>query len=72
MGMTIVDYVTRDLLNEPGAPELMRQMVHDGKLGAKTGQGFYDWSAKSADDVRARRDAFLVEVLRYRRSRSQE
>jgi 3-hydroxybutyryl-CoA dehydrogenase len=72
MGMTIVDYVTRDLLNEPGAPELMREMVRDGKLGAKTGQGFYDWSAKSADDVRARRDAFLVEVLRHRRSRSQE
>jgi 3-hydroxybutyryl-CoA dehydrogenase len=71
MGMTIVDYVTRDLLNEPGAPKLMREMVRDGKIGVKAGQGFYDWSAKSADDVRARRDAFLVEVLRYRRSRSQ-
>ena len=39
-----------------------------GHLGARTGRGFYDWSAKSADEVKARRDAFLIEVLRYRRS----
>jgi 3-hydroxybutyryl-CoA dehydrogenase len=67
MGVTIVDYVTRDLNNEPRAPELMRELVREGKLGAKTGRGFYDWSAKSADEVRAKRDAFLVEVLRYRK-----
>jgi 3-hydroxybutyryl-CoA dehydrogenase len=26
-------------------PKLLRQMVEAGKLGKKTGQGFYDWSA---------------------------
>jgi len=26
-------------------PPLMRQMVNDGKLGQKTGQGFYSWTA---------------------------
>jgi 3-hydroxybutyryl-CoA dehydrogenase len=66
MGSKIVDYVAQDLYNEPRAPELMRELVREGKLGAKTGRGFYDWSTKSADDVRARRDAFLIEVLRYR------
>ena len=25
-------------------PELLRRMVADGKLGKKTGHGFYDWS----------------------------
>jgi 3-hydroxybutyryl-CoA dehydrogenase len=67
MGMAIVDYVTRDLYNEPRAPEYMRDLVRRGDLGAKTGKGFYDWSVKSADAVKASRDSFLVEVLRYRR-----
>jgi 3-hydroxybutyryl-CoA dehydrogenase len=67
LGVRVVDYVTRDLNNHPGAPEYMHRLVREGNLGAKTGRGFYDWSVKSAGEVRARRDAFLVEVLRYRR-----
>jgi 3-hydroxybutyryl-CoA dehydrogenase len=67
MGISILDYVAKDLYNEPRAPEYMRELVRHGNLGAKTGRGFYDWSVKSADAVRAGRDAFLVEVLRYRR-----
>jgi 3-hydroxybutyryl-CoA dehydrogenase len=67
LGIRVVDYVARDLYNEPQAPENMRELVRAGKVGAKAGQGFYDWSAKSADEVRARRDAFLIEVLQYRR-----
>jgi 3-hydroxybutyryl-CoA dehydrogenase len=67
LGIRVVDYVARDLYNEPRAPENMRELVRTGKVGAKSGQGFYDWSAKSADEVRARRDAFLIEVLQYRR-----
>lgn len=67
MGVSIVDYVARDLYNEPRAPEYYRDLVRRGDLGAKTGKGFYDWSAKSAGEVKARRDAFLVEVLRQRR-----
>ena len=67
LGIRVMDYVARDLYNEPRAPENMRELVRTGKVGAKAGQGFYDWSAKSADQVRARRDAFLIEVLQYRR-----
>jgi len=25
-------------------PELLRRMVAEGKLGKKSGRGFYDWS----------------------------
>jgi 3-hydroxybutyryl-CoA dehydrogenase len=42
--MAIGDYLARELGNpafEP--PELMRRMVEEGKLGKKTGQGFYSW-----------------------------
>jgi 3-hydroxybutyryl-CoA dehydrogenase len=68
LGIRVVEYVARDLYNQPRAPEYMRELLRQGHLGAKTGRGFYDWSSKSVDDVKARRDAFLVEVLRYRRS----
>jgi 3-hydroxybutyryl-CoA dehydrogenase len=70
LGLAVVDYVARDLYNEPRAPEYYRELVRRGDLGASTGKGFYDWSVKSADEVRARRDAFLIEVLRNRRMRS--
>jgi 3-hydroxybutyryl-CoA dehydrogenase len=67
LGIRVLDYVARDLYNEPRAPEYMQALVDAGQVGAKAGRGFYDWSVKSAEDVRAQRDAFLVEVLRYRR-----
>jgi 3-hydroxybutyryl-CoA dehydrogenase len=42
--LAIADYLTKEL-DHPGfkAPELMRRMVAEGKLGKKTGQGFYRW-----------------------------
>jgi 3-hydroxybutyryl-CoA dehydrogenase len=63
MGLGIVDYVTKDLYNQPQAPDLMREKVARGELGAKTGKGFYDWSKKSADEVKSRRDRFVLEFL---------
>jgi len=42
--MHIGEYLARELKNpafEP--PDLMRQMVAEGRLGKKTGRGFYDW-----------------------------
>jgi 3-hydroxybutyryl-CoA dehydrogenase len=63
----ILDYVAVDLNGEPRAPEYYRELAGSGKLGAKTGQGFYDWAVKSADEVKARRDGFVIQVLRWRR-----
>jgi len=70
LGLSVVEYVVPDLYNEPRAPEYFRALVRQGNLGAKTGRGFYDWSVKSADGVKARRDEFLVEVLRSRRRKA--
>ena len=69
MGLSIVDYVSKDLYNEPKAPNFYRAKVARGELGAKTGKGFYDWSKKSIEEVRARRDRFVMDVLRARRSK---
>ena len=42
--MHIGDYLSKELGNtafEP--PDLMREMVASGRLGRKSGQGFYEW-----------------------------
>lgn len=42
--LAIADYLRTELdLAGFEAPELMRKMVADGKLGKKSGQGFYSW-----------------------------
>jgi 3-hydroxyacyl-CoA dehydrogenase len=42
--------------------------VAAGELGVKSGKGFYDWSIKSADEVKARRDRFVLEFLRSQKA----
>jgi 3-hydroxybutyryl-CoA dehydrogenase len=63
MGLAITEYVAGDLYNEPRAPEYYRDLVRDGKLGAKTGQGFHSWPEGKLEAVKARRDAFILTVL---------
>jgi 3-hydroxybutyryl-CoA dehydrogenase len=42
--LNIADYLHQELGGEQYvAPKLMRKMVADGKLGKKTGEGFYEW-----------------------------
>jgi 3-hydroxybutyryl-CoA dehydrogenase len=69
MCLSIVDYVAQDLYNEPHAPDIYKQKVASGDLGVKTGKGFYDWSQKSAEEVKARRDQFVLEFLRAEKAR---
>lgn len=64
MALSIAEYVSRDLYNEPRVPEYYHAMVARGELGAKTGKGFYDWSKKSLDQVKSRRDQFVIDFLR--------
>lgn len=67
MGLSITEYVAADLYNEPCAPPLYHQKVREGKLGVKTGEGFYDWSKKDAQAVKAWRDAFVLDFLKRNR-----
>ncbi len=69
MGISILDYVAQDLYNLPKAPNFYRAKVAHGDLGAKTGKGFYDWSKKSIEAVKAGRDQFVIDVLRARRKK---
>lgn len=62
--LSVMDYVSRDLYNEPRAPQLIHDLVEEGHTGAKVGRGFYDWSKKDIEAVRARRDRFVLDFLR--------
>ena len=47
--LNIAEYLHRELGSETfRPPEVLRRMVSEGKLGKKTGQGFYDWSKEDA------------------------
>jgi 3-hydroxybutyryl-CoA dehydrogenase len=67
LGISVLEHVVRDLYNEPRPPKYYCDLVRRGDLGVKAGYGFYDWSLKSADEVKTRRDQFLALVLRERR-----
>jgi 3-hydroxybutyryl-CoA dehydrogenase len=41
--LSIADYLATTLGPRFEAPALLRQMVEDGKLGKKSGEGFYQW-----------------------------
>jgi len=47
--LNIAEYLHRELGSETfRPPKLLRRMVSEGKLGKKTGQGFYDWTTEDA------------------------
>ena len=51
--LSIAEYLHRELGSETfRPPEVLRRMVSEGKLGKKTGQGFYDWTKEDAPNVR--------------------
>jgi len=70
LGIAVVDYAARDLYNEPHAPPLYQEKIARGELGVKSGKGFYDWSKKDANEVRARRDRFVLEHLKRQKQAS--
>jgi 3-hydroxybutyryl-CoA dehydrogenase len=60
----VMEYASTDLYSERRAPPIVGEMMARGDFGVQSGKGFYDWSKKDANAVKARRDAFVLEFLK--------
>jgi 3-hydroxybutyryl-CoA dehydrogenase len=66
----ILDYAVTDIESRPESPRLLAEKLAAGDLGVKSGRGFYDWTEKSAAEVRAARDEFVRDFVASRRART--
>lgn len=68
--LRIQGYLFPDLCASLAPSPLVRDKVRQGRLGVKSGQGFYTWTPETAEDWRRRMVAALVE--RARRDRTEQ
>jgi len=64
LGLSVQDTVLPSICAEKQGNDYIRDMVARGDLGAKTGNGFYDWNERSIDAAMAKRDAFIIETCK--------
>ena len=58
-------YLLEDLADNQGPGALLSERVRQGQLGVKSGRGFYDWQARSADALVEKRDRQIVHQLDF-------
>jgi 3-hydroxybutyryl-CoA dehydrogenase len=62
---TIHEYLLADLSDADRPLAALAERVADGKLGTKSGEGFYDWGSRNVVNLIARRDRQIVRQLAF-------
>jgi 3-hydroxybutyryl-CoA dehydrogenase len=65
---SVLDYLARELSDAKETPPIHLDKIAKGELGARAGRGFLEWPEGRADQVKARRDGFIMEFLRQERA----
>ncbi|MEM9646203.1 MAG: 3-hydroxyacyl-CoA dehydrogenase family protein [Planctomycetota bacterium] len=60
-------YMAPRLANNTEPAKCLTDMLAAGDLGVKSGQGFYDWSQRDISDVLRKRDAQVVQQIKFLR-----
>lgn len=61
---SVQDQVLPEISNATSALLTMKDLVANGNLGYKTGKGIYDWSQKDMDELKNKRNEFIIHALK--------
>ncbi len=64
LGLSVQETVLPSIAANRSAGDHIKQMVQDGRLGAKAGKGFYDWSERDIAQDMKKRDSFIIEAVK--------
>ncbi len=60
----IADYLFNDLSNANCSLPALKKLVEDKKFGAKTGEGYYQWSPSFLEEMNQKREKELIRFLK--------
>lgn len=62
---TVQNTVLPEISTSQTALPMMANLLKNGKLGYKTGEGFYNWKIKSMEELAKKRNAFVIHALKF-------
>jgi 3-hydroxybutyryl-CoA dehydrogenase len=62
--LAIAGYAYKDMCNSAEPLPIMKKLVAEGNLGAKTGKGLYEWTPEKLKEISKKREQVLVQWLK--------